>query len=188
MTSDGSPYARLQRAIQAGNLALIQAIAAELGYVPLRGGLGILLVIEGLRRSGSTGWLSSAARASGVCERCAVRRPRAALRGVAVRFVTRRRDGGVSLRIHRRCAAARPNFETVANVRGPDGSRLEPAVLGPSVGGLRGSSDRPSMALPGAGCDRVSGRSNGTGGRDLSSPGTAGAGSPWVANRAPRPS
>jgi hypothetical protein len=46
MTSDGSPYARLKRAIQAGNLAIIQATAVELGYVALRDALGILLVIE----------------------------------------------------------------------------------------------------------------------------------------------
>ena len=43
---DGSPYARLQRAIQARNLAIIHATAAELGWVPLRDALGILLVIE----------------------------------------------------------------------------------------------------------------------------------------------
>ena len=46
MTSDGSPYARLQRAIQVGNLAIIHATAAELGWVPLRDALAILLVIE----------------------------------------------------------------------------------------------------------------------------------------------
>jgi len=37
---------RLRRAVQAGNLALIHVTAAELGYVPLRDALGILLVIE----------------------------------------------------------------------------------------------------------------------------------------------
>jgi hypothetical protein len=46
MTSDGSGYARLRRAIQAGNLAIIRATAAELGWVALRDALGILLVIE----------------------------------------------------------------------------------------------------------------------------------------------
>ena len=46
MTSDGSPYTRLRRAIQAGNLAIIYATAAELGSVALRDALGILLVIE----------------------------------------------------------------------------------------------------------------------------------------------
>jgi hypothetical protein len=45
MTSDGSPYTRLQRAIRAGSLPLIHATAAELGWVPLRDALGILLVI-----------------------------------------------------------------------------------------------------------------------------------------------
>jgi hypothetical protein len=46
MTSDGSPYSRLKRAIQAGNLAIIAATAAELGWVPMPDALGILLVIE----------------------------------------------------------------------------------------------------------------------------------------------
>ena len=46
MTSDGSAYARLRRAIQARNLALIHATAAELGHVGLRDALAILLVIE----------------------------------------------------------------------------------------------------------------------------------------------
>src|ERR1043165_3687056 len=46
MTSDGSPYTRLRRAIQAGNLAIINATAAELGSVALPDALGILLVIE----------------------------------------------------------------------------------------------------------------------------------------------
>ena len=46
MTSDGSAYTRLRRAIRAGNLALIHVTAAELGYVPLRDALGILLVID----------------------------------------------------------------------------------------------------------------------------------------------
>jgi hypothetical protein len=44
--SDGSPYPRLKRAITAGNLAIIEATAAELGWVALRDALGILLVIE----------------------------------------------------------------------------------------------------------------------------------------------
>jgi hypothetical protein len=46
MTSDGSPYPRLKRAIAAGNLAIIEATTAELGWVALRDALGILLVIE----------------------------------------------------------------------------------------------------------------------------------------------
>jgi hypothetical protein len=46
MTSDGSPYTRLQRAIQAGNLAVIRATAAELGWVPMPDALRILVVIE----------------------------------------------------------------------------------------------------------------------------------------------
>jgi len=46
LTSAGSPATRLKRAIQAGNLAIIQIAAAELGYVNLRDALGILLVIE----------------------------------------------------------------------------------------------------------------------------------------------
>jgi hypothetical protein len=46
MTSEGSAYARLKRAIQARNMALIHATAAELAYVPLRDALAILLVIE----------------------------------------------------------------------------------------------------------------------------------------------
>ncbi len=46
MTSDGSPYTRLQRAIRSGNLPLIYATAAELGWVPLRDALAILLVID----------------------------------------------------------------------------------------------------------------------------------------------
>jgi hypothetical protein len=46
MTSDGSAYARLRRAIQAGNMAIITATAAELRHIGLRDALGILLVIE----------------------------------------------------------------------------------------------------------------------------------------------
>jgi hypothetical protein len=46
MTSDGSPYSRFQRAIRAGNLPLIHATAAELGWVALRDALAILLVID----------------------------------------------------------------------------------------------------------------------------------------------
>jgi hypothetical protein len=46
MTSDGSPYARLVRAIKVGNLAIIEATAAELGWVALPDALAILLVIE----------------------------------------------------------------------------------------------------------------------------------------------
>jgi hypothetical protein len=46
VTSDGSPYARLRRAIEARNIAIITATAAELPYVGLHDALGILLVIE----------------------------------------------------------------------------------------------------------------------------------------------
>ena len=46
VTSDGSPYSRLRRAIQARNLAIIHATVRELGHVGLRDALGILLVIE----------------------------------------------------------------------------------------------------------------------------------------------
>jgi hypothetical protein len=46
LTSDGSAYARLRRAIQTGNLAIITATAAELRHIGLRDALGILLVIE----------------------------------------------------------------------------------------------------------------------------------------------
>lgn len=46
MTSDGSAYTRLRRAIQARNLSIIHATASELGWVPLRDALGILVVIE----------------------------------------------------------------------------------------------------------------------------------------------
>ncbi|MDA0185800.1 hypothetical protein OJ997_36185 [Solirubrobacter phytolaccae] len=46
MTADGSSYARLRRAIQTGNLAIIHTTAAELGHISLRDALGILLVIE----------------------------------------------------------------------------------------------------------------------------------------------
>ena len=45
VTSDGSPYTRLQRAIQSSNLPLIHATAAELGWVLLRDALAILMVI-----------------------------------------------------------------------------------------------------------------------------------------------
>jgi len=46
MTSDGSAYSRFQRAIRARNLPLIQATAAELGWVALQDALAILLVID----------------------------------------------------------------------------------------------------------------------------------------------
>ena len=46
MTSDGSAYARLRRAIQTRNLAIISTSAAELRHIGLRDALGILLVIE----------------------------------------------------------------------------------------------------------------------------------------------
>lgn len=46
MTSDGSAFTRLHRAISSGNLPLIHATVAELGWVPLREALAILLVID----------------------------------------------------------------------------------------------------------------------------------------------
>jgi hypothetical protein len=46
VTSDGSSYPRLKRAIQVGNLMLIHTTARELGYVGLTDALAILLVIE----------------------------------------------------------------------------------------------------------------------------------------------
>jgi hypothetical protein len=46
VTSDGSAYARLKRAIQSRNLAVIRLTAAELPHIALRDALGILLVIE----------------------------------------------------------------------------------------------------------------------------------------------
>jgi hypothetical protein len=46
VTRDGSPYTRLRRAIQAGNLAIIHATARELGFVDLPTALAILVVIE----------------------------------------------------------------------------------------------------------------------------------------------
>ena len=72
MTSDGSPYARLQRAIRSGNLPLIHATAAELGWVPLRDALAILLVIDAKdearfdrrRCGGPAGWRSRSGTSS----------------------------------------------------------------------------------------------------------------------------
>jgi hypothetical protein len=46
VTSDGSAYARLRRAIQARSLPLIRVSVAEVGHVGLPDALGILLVIE----------------------------------------------------------------------------------------------------------------------------------------------
>src|SRR3954447_11983954 len=46
MGTHGSPYARFQLAIRSGNLPLIHATASELGWVPLRDALAILLVID----------------------------------------------------------------------------------------------------------------------------------------------
>jgi hypothetical protein len=46
VTSDGSPHARLRRAIQAGSIPLIRVSAAELPHIDLRDALGILIVIE----------------------------------------------------------------------------------------------------------------------------------------------
>jgi hypothetical protein len=46
MTSDGSPYARLKRALELGNLLLVRATAAELGWITLPDALAILELIE----------------------------------------------------------------------------------------------------------------------------------------------
>src|SRR3954447_7962266 len=46
MGTHGSPYARFQLALRSGNLPLIYAAAAELGWVPLKDALAILLVID----------------------------------------------------------------------------------------------------------------------------------------------
>ncbi|HWT24000.1 MAG TPA: hypothetical protein VN213_10890 [Solirubrobacteraceae bacterium] len=45
MTSSGSPYARFQRALATGNLALIRATAAELPRIGVPEAAAILLVI-----------------------------------------------------------------------------------------------------------------------------------------------
>jgi hypothetical protein len=45
MTSSGSPYARFQRALATGNLALIRATAAELPRIGVAEAAAILLVI-----------------------------------------------------------------------------------------------------------------------------------------------
>ena len=46
MGQHGSPYARFQFALRSGNLPLIHAAASDLGWVPLRDALAILLVID----------------------------------------------------------------------------------------------------------------------------------------------
>ena len=46
MASDSATYARLRRAIETRNLAIIRSTAARLGTIGLRDALGILLVIE----------------------------------------------------------------------------------------------------------------------------------------------
>lgn len=46
MPSDSFALTRLRRAIHAGNLAIIQVAAAELGHISLRDALGIVMVIE----------------------------------------------------------------------------------------------------------------------------------------------
>src|SRR4051794_14868731 len=46
MGTHGSPYARFQLAIRSGNLPLIHSAASDLGWVPLRDALAILLVID----------------------------------------------------------------------------------------------------------------------------------------------
>jgi hypothetical protein len=46
MGQHGSPYARFQLALRSGNLPLIHAAASDLGWVPLRDALAILLVVD----------------------------------------------------------------------------------------------------------------------------------------------
>jgi hypothetical protein len=46
MTSQGSPYARFRRALQTGNLVLVQATAAELPRVGLRDALEVCLLLR----------------------------------------------------------------------------------------------------------------------------------------------
>jgi hypothetical protein len=47
MTAQGSPYARLKRALDAGDLFLIRAAAAELSQIPLGDALAICLLLCG---------------------------------------------------------------------------------------------------------------------------------------------
>ena len=46
MTSQGSPYARFQRALRIGRLSMVRAAAAELPRVDLHDALAICLLIE----------------------------------------------------------------------------------------------------------------------------------------------
>ena len=46
MTSDGSPYARFQRALRIGRLSMVRAAAAELPHVELDDALSICLLIS----------------------------------------------------------------------------------------------------------------------------------------------
>ena len=46
MTSDGSPYARFQRALRIGRLSLVRAAAAELPRIDLDDALSICLLIS----------------------------------------------------------------------------------------------------------------------------------------------
>jgi hypothetical protein len=46
MTSQGSPYARFQRALRIGRLSMVRAAAAELPQVDLTDALAICLLIE----------------------------------------------------------------------------------------------------------------------------------------------
>ncbi len=46
MTSDGSPYTRFKRALDVGNLLLVQAAAAELPRVGLRDALRVCLLLR----------------------------------------------------------------------------------------------------------------------------------------------
>jgi hypothetical protein len=46
MTSDGSPYARFQRALRLGRLSMVRAAAAELPRINLDDALAVCLLIE----------------------------------------------------------------------------------------------------------------------------------------------
>ena len=54
MTSDGSPYARFQRALRIGRLSLVRAAAAELPRVELDDALSICLLISEQDGTGSS--------------------------------------------------------------------------------------------------------------------------------------
>ena len=46
MTSDGSPYARFQRALRIGRLSMVRAAAAELPWIDLDDALSICMLIS----------------------------------------------------------------------------------------------------------------------------------------------